>query len=130
MFRRLAWFVVAIPAGVILIVAMFANKHWVTLNLDPFREVAESVVTVQLPLYAYLMLALVAGVVLGGMATWFSQGRWRKTARQRGQEAMRWEAEADRLSRERDGFAAASQSSGQLSSQSANSRAIARIGGR
>ena len=46
--------------------------------------------------------ALVLGVLLGGTATWMTQSRWRRTARNRTQEAMRWQAEADRLARERD----------------------------
>ena len=33
---------------------------------------------------------------------WFTQGRWRRIARRRGAEAVRWQAEADRLTRERD----------------------------
>jgi hypothetical protein len=31
-----------------------------------------------------------------------TQSRWRRTARRRAQEALRWQAEADRLARERD----------------------------
>ena len=54
-----------------------------------------------LPFYLYLFGALLLGIVIGGMATWFTQARWRRTARRRGAEAARWQAEADRLSRER-----------------------------
>ena len=48
------------------------------------------------------LLALVAGVILGGIATWMAQGRWRQTARRRTQDAARWQADAERLARERD----------------------------
>ena len=50
----------------------------------------------------YLFGALLVGVVIGGMAMWITQGRWRRIARRRGAEAVRWQAEADRLTRERD----------------------------
>ena len=44
---------------------------------------------------------LLAGILIGGGATWMTQARWRRTARRRAAEAQRWQAEADRLSRER-----------------------------
>ena len=44
---------------------------------------------------------LLVGIVIGGLATWVTQARWRRTARRRAAEAQRWQAEADRLSRER-----------------------------
>jgi hypothetical protein len=122
MLRRIAWFLFGIPAGLLLIVTMFANKHWVTLNLDPFRDLDDSTISVRVPLYGLLMASLIGGVLLGGMVTWFKQGRWRKTARMRGQDAMRWEAEADRLSRERDALAS--------SEPPATGRAVARLGQR
>jgi hypothetical protein len=55
-----------------------------------------------MPFYAYLFIALLVGVLVGGTAMWFSQARWRKHARQQGRAATRWHAEADRLTRERD----------------------------
>ena len=60
------------------------------------------IVAVDLPFYAYLFAALIAGVVIGGAATWLSQGKWRRIARVRTHEALRWRAEAERLTRERD----------------------------
>ena len=41
-------------------------------------------------------------LILGGAAAWLGQGRWRRVARRRAAEAVRWQAEADRLVRERD----------------------------
>ena len=60
------------------------------------------VISVQLPFYAYLFGALILGVILGGVATWMNQGRWRRMAGMRSRDASRWQAEADRLARERD----------------------------
>ena len=101
MLRRLIWFPIALVAFVALVTLCVANRDPVRLVLDPFRPDAP-VISMTLPLYAYLIAALILGVVLGGMATWFGQGRWRKTARVKAQDAMRWQAEADRLARERD----------------------------
>lgn len=101
MLRRIVLLLVAFPAAALLITLAIANRHAVRLVLDPFRPEAP-VVSMMLPFYAYLFGALFAGILLGGTAVWLGQGRWRRTARNRSQEAMRWQAEADRLARERD----------------------------
>jgi hypothetical protein len=64
--------------------------------LDPFRP-DEPVLSVVLPFYGFLIGALLVGVVLGGVVMWMTQGRWRRIARRRGADAVRWQAEADRL---------------------------------
>jgi len=99
--RRVLWLVVALPAAAILVTLAVANRHAVRLVLDPFRPEAP-VLSLELPFYAYLFIVLVTGVVLGGIATWSTQSKWRRTARSRALEAMRWQAEADRLSREQE----------------------------
>lgn len=101
MLKRALWFLLAVPVAVILVTIAVANREPVRLVLDPFRPEAP-VLSLSLPFYAYLLIALTLGVVLGGVATWMTQGRWRRTARLRTQDAMRWQAEADRLTRERD----------------------------
>ncbi|MGE3066487.1 MAG: lipopolysaccharide assembly protein LapA domain-containing protein [Hyphomicrobiaceae bacterium] len=106
MVRRILWIVIALPAAVLLIALAVANRHAVRLVLDPFRP-ENPVLSIELPFYAYLFAALIIGVVLGGLSTWMTQARWRRTARRRTQDAARWQAEADRLARERDSRIAA-----------------------
>ena len=101
MLRRVLWLFVILPAAAIIITLAVANRHSVRLVLDPFRPEAP-VLALELPFYAYLFIMLVAGVILGGMATWATQGKWRRTARTRALEAMRWQAEADRLARQQE----------------------------
>jgi uncharacterized integral membrane protein len=101
MLKRILWLLTAFPAAALLITLAVSNRHSVRLVLDPFRP-DEPVLSIVLPFYAYLFGALLIGVLLGGAATWISQGRWRRTARLRTGEAKRWQAEADRLMRERD----------------------------
>lgn len=100
MLRRFVWFFLALPAAALLVTLALANRHGVRLVLDPFRP-SDPAVSLVLPFYAYLFAALVAGVVIGGIATWMTQSRWRRSARQRAAEADRWHAEADRLNRQR-----------------------------
>ncbi len=99
--RRVLALLIAFPVAVVLIMFAIANRHAVQLVLDPLRPDAP-MVSLVLPFYTYLFAALLAGVVLGGCAAWFSQSRWRRAARLRSHEAARWQAEADRLTRERD----------------------------
>lgn len=92
---------IAFPIAILLVALAVINRHEVRMVLDPFKPQAPSL-AVELPLYFYLFGALLIGVVLGGLAVWFGQGRWRKTARVRAQEVRRWQSEANRLARERD----------------------------
>jgi uncharacterized protein HemY len=103
--RRIVWLLIAFPAALVLVTLAVVNRHEVRLVLDPFRPEAP-VLSLAAPFYAYLIAALLLGVVLGGVATWMSQSRWRRSARTQGRAAVRWQAEADRLTRERDAQAA------------------------
>ena len=100
MLRRFVWILVAFPVAVLLITLAVANRHGVRLVLDPFRS-EEPVLFLVLPFYAYLFGVLLLGIVIGGLTVWLTQARWRRTARRRTAEAQRWQAEADRLTRER-----------------------------
>jgi uncharacterized integral membrane protein len=101
MLRRIIWTVVGFPIGILLITMAVTNGHRVRLILDPFRP-DDPVLSLVLPFYVYLFGAVLLGVVLGGIAMWMTQARWRRMARRRGADAVRWQAEADRLTRERD----------------------------
>jgi uncharacterized integral membrane protein len=99
--KRILLVLIAFPAAVALITLAIANRQPVQLVLDPFRPEAP-LWSVTLPLFAYLIGAMIAGVILGGVAAWLSQGRYRRDARRQSAQAKRWHEEADRLTRERD----------------------------
>jgi uncharacterized integral membrane protein len=99
--RRFLWITVAFPAALLLITLAVINRHAVRLVLDPFRP-GEPIISIVLPFYVYLFAMLIIGIVIGGLATWFTQSHWRRVARRRSLEAQRWQAEADRLHRDRE----------------------------
>ncbi len=101
MLKRALTMLAAIPVAIVLVALAVSNRKPVELILDPFRP-EDPALSLALPLYVVIFGALLAGVALGGVASWLGQGKWRRTARMRAQDAMRWQAEADRLSRERD----------------------------
>lgn len=107
MLRRITWLLIAIPSAIVLLALAIANKHPVRFSIDPFRDLEASALAFSAPFYAYLFSALTLGVIIGGVASWMGQSRWRRTARIKTQDAMRWQAEADRLARERDAKVAA-----------------------
>jgi uncharacterized integral membrane protein len=101
---RIVWLLILIPIAIALMALAVANRHNVALVLDPFSP-SDPSLALQAPLFLLLFVAVLVGVVLGGVATWLGQGKWRKTARRRGQEAARWHGEADRLARQMEAAA-------------------------
>ena len=100
MLRRIIRLVVILPVVAVLAAIGLANTQDVRLALDPFRP-DDPALSLVLPFYVWLLAALILGVLIGGMATWASQARWRRSARRGEEETQRWKAEADRLGRER-----------------------------
>ena len=111
MLNRIVTLVVAFPVAILLVAVAVINRHEVRMVLDPFKPQAPSL-AVELPFYFYLFGALFLGVIVGGVAVWLGQGRWRRTARVRAQEGRRWQSEADRLAQERDAEVARSGGTG------------------
>lgn len=85
--------IVLVPIAVILVVLSVANRHFVTLALNPFKP-DDTLLSLSLPLFVFLFIALMVGVVLGSLATWFAQGKYRKQARDEAHEARKWREEA------------------------------------
>jgi uncharacterized integral membrane protein len=84
--RKFLSAVVIIPLGIFFIIFAVANRHLVTVSFDPFNSVTPAV-AVTLPLFVVIIAVAMLGVLAGGMATWFRQGRWRRAARQSEAEA-------------------------------------------
>ena len=93
MIMRFIKLVVLIPVAVVLIVLSVANRHFVTVALNPFRP-EDQVLSLSLPLFVLVFLALIVGVFIGSLVTWFAQGRYRKQAREEAHEARKWREEA------------------------------------
>ena len=99
MLRKVIWFFVVIPVGMALVALALANRHSVQLVLDPLAP-ETPVLSLEAPFFLFLFASFGAGLLLGGAATWLRQGRWRKTARRRSEEATELRREADRLNRQ------------------------------
>lgn len=101
MIGRILSMIFTLVVAMILITLFVINRHDVSLVLDPFSPQSPAF-ALTLPFFWHMFAWLFVGSIIGGLATWFTQGKWRRTARLRTQEAMRWKSEAERLARERD----------------------------
>jgi uncharacterized integral membrane protein len=79
--RRLFTALVLIPLGVLFVVFAVANRHQVTVSLDPFNS-TDPAVSITTPLFVLIIAVAILGVVAGGMASWLRQRHWRRAARQ------------------------------------------------
>lgn len=80
MLNRFLTVLVFIPLAIVLIALAVANRAPVAFTIDPFNP-GNPGLTASLPLFALLFIALALGLVIGSLATWFRQGRYRKAAR-------------------------------------------------
>jgi hypothetical protein len=99
MFGRLLKAIVLTPIAVALVAWAIANRQPVTVSFDPFDTDHPAYVLTK-PLYLVGFSILIAGVVLGGVATWLKQGKWRRARARLAAEVAVLRAELDQLKRE------------------------------
>jgi uncharacterized integral membrane protein len=80
-FRRIATWIVIIPLAAVIIAFAVANRQTVTVSFDPFSS-ATPAYAATLPLFAVIFAVLILGVIVGGIAAWIRQSKWRRRARQ------------------------------------------------
>jgi hypothetical protein len=100
--RKLVLVLVVLPLAVVLIALAVVNRKPALLILDPFGG-AESGMSLEAPLFLFLLGAFALGLVVGGIATWIGQGKWRRLAREETRQARDWRRQADRLEKELEG---------------------------
>ena len=94
--RKFFTALVLIPLGLIFIVFAVANRHLVTVSLDPFNS-SDPSAGIRLPLFVVIIAVAIVGVVAGGFATWFRQRHWWRAARQHEADARQAQAQLAEL---------------------------------
>jgi len=84
------------PFAILFLIFAFANRQKVTVYFDPFQSGDIPGLEFPAPLFVVLIFAMAIGVLAGGAATWFAQGKYRRAARLNRAEADKWRAEAER----------------------------------
>lgn len=93
--RRFVLLFVIVPITVVVVVLSVANRSLVTFSLDPFSATPSLSLTA--PFFVFLFAALGLGVLLGGVAAWIGQGKWRRAARAERANAAALRREVDQL---------------------------------
>jgi hypothetical protein len=101
--RKLVLAVIVVPLGAVLVALAVVNRKPATLILDPFGG-AQPGLSLGAPLFLFLLGAFALGLVIGGIATWLGQGKWRRLAREETKQARDWRRQADRLEKELEGL--------------------------
>jgi uncharacterized integral membrane protein len=99
--RKALALLVLLPLGALLVALAVVNRKPVTFVLNPLD--ASSGLGVEAPLFLFLLGAFAIGLIVGGVATWYDQGKWRAKARKAARETRTLRAQADRLERELEG---------------------------
>ena len=102
MWRKVVVALVVVPLGALLVALAVVNRKPAILILDPFGS-AEPRLSLEAPLFLFLLGVFALGLIIGGIATWLGQGKWRRTARAQGQEARDLRRQASRLEKELEG---------------------------
>ncbi|MGO4667238.1 LapA family protein [Bosea sp. 2YAB26] len=87
---------ILVPVALAIVLFSIANRGPVRVSLDPFSRDAPTL-AFDLPLFAVVLAAIAAGVLIGGLASWIAQGKHRKAARRNRREAEALRSEAQSL---------------------------------
>jgi hypothetical protein len=93
--RKLVAGLLIVPWGLVLVALAVFNRKPVTLDLNPFD--GDAGFGVEAPLFLFLLGPFALGLVVGGLATWLGQGKWRLRARAQARDASTWRRQADRV---------------------------------
>ncbi|WP_420412421.1 lipopolysaccharide assembly protein LapA domain-containing protein [Roseibium sp.] len=88
---------ILLAIAVVLVPLSVANRHTVSLSLNPFDPQDPRLTVPDIPLFWIIFASLGCGIIVGGIGAWAKQGRWRKEARSKRREADKWHKEADQL---------------------------------
>jgi uncharacterized integral membrane protein len=92
---RFLKYLIATPLTILFLIFAYANRSFVTVSFDPFSSGDIPAFQLDAPLFLVIILAIMIGVVLGGVTVWFAEGRHRKAERALRADAQRLRSELD-----------------------------------
>ena len=78
--RKFIAAIILVPLAILMVMFAVANRGSVAISLDPFSANAPAL-TVHVPMFLLLLIVLIIGVLVGGIAAWLRQSKWRRVAR-------------------------------------------------
>ena len=98
MFRKIVTAIIVVPLVAIIVTFAVANRQAVTVSFDPFSATSPAYAAT-LPLFAIIFAVLILGVLIGGIAAWIGQRKWRRAARRLDSEVRALHDEMDTIRR-------------------------------
>lgn len=95
--KRLLQWLILVPLAIVGIAFAVANRQSVEIFFDPFASGSSGQSAVQVPLFLVIIIALAAGVLIGGFFTWLNQGRYRRALREARNEMARVRSDVERM---------------------------------
>ena len=96
MFRKIVTGIIVVPLAIVIIAFAVANRQVVTVSFDPFSATAPAYAA-SLPLFVLIFIVLILGVIVGGLAAWIGQAKWRRGARRLDDEVRQLRNEVDTI---------------------------------
>ena len=84
--RKFLAFAILVPLAIIIVMFAVANREIITVSFDPVDS-AHPALALKMPLFMLIFVLVAVGVVVGGIATWLKQHKWRIRARRAEAEA-------------------------------------------
>jgi uncharacterized integral membrane protein len=94
--RKIVTALILVPIAIVVVTFAVANRQTVVVSFDPFDR-AHPAFALALPMFALLLAVAIAGVVIGGVAAWIRQSKWRRAARLAQAQARGLDAQLDQL---------------------------------
>ena len=96
MFRKIVTGIIVVPLAIIIVAFAVANRQMVTVSFDPFSS-ASPAYAATLPLFVLIFILLIVGVIIGGVAAWIGQAKWRRGHRRLDDEVRKLRSEVDTI---------------------------------
>jgi uncharacterized membrane protein YciS (DUF1049 family) len=84
--RKIVTAAIIIPLVVVIVAFAVANRQLIAVSFDPF-DAAQPALSFRMPLFILIFILVGLGVLIGGVAAWLKQHKWRVRARRAEAEA-------------------------------------------
>ena len=92
--RKFVTAFVLVPLGIVIVMFAVANREIITVSFDPFDS-ASPAIAFKMPLFILIFVLVGLGVLIGGIAAWLKQHKWRVRARRAEADVRRLRTELD-----------------------------------
>ena len=83
--RKFVVLAILVPLAIVIVMSAVANREIIAVSFDPF-DTAHPAFALKMPLFVLIFALVGTGVLVGGIAAWLKQHKWRMRA---------WRAEAE-----------------------------------